>query len=261
MLGTYVIRAEKIALIDPGPAVSLQNLLAGLASMQIDPKDVCYILITHIHLDHSGGLAQVLKYMPDALVIVHERGIKHLVNPSRLWESSQQTVQDLAATYGQPEPVAENKLLAAKEGSLIRLGDLQFKVLLTPGHAPHHISFLETSQGYLFTGDSAGIRLEDTGILHPSTPPPFNLKLTLASVDKLIEANPSHICYAHYGCKPDGVSQLVQYRKLLISWGKVIAQHLGKNENWKIIYEDILSQIPEDILKIDLSQENCDPFS
>jgi glyoxylase-like metal-dependent hydrolase (beta-lactamase superfamily II) len=229
MLGSYVIQAEKTAIVDTGPAVSLDLLLSGLSRLGISLEAIDYILCTHIHLDHSGGLGQALKLMPNAIGVVHEKGIQHLVDPSRLWESSLRTLEDTARIYGPPESVSLEKLVAAREGMLISLGGFVFEVLLTPGHASHHICFLEKNSGKLFAGDAAGIRPGDTGILQPATPPPFDLKLAFSSLDKMIRRNPRDICYGHFGCYPEAVSHLQEYKGLLLLWNKVIARYLDQN--------------------------------
>ncbi len=99
-LGTYVIEAGKIALIDVGPTSTLENLFAGLTKLKIKPEDVDYVLCTHIHIDHTGGAGGALKRMPKATCITHEQGRYHLANPGKLWKGSLQTLEKLAQDYG-----------------------------------------------------------------------------------------------------------------------------------------------------------------
>ncbi len=242
ILGCYVIKGEKIALVDPGPATSLPKLMSGLSALGIAPQKIEYLLCTHIHLDHSGSLGAALKLMPRATAVVHEKGIPHLINPTRLWESSLKTLESVALGYGQPEPVDPIRLIAAQEGMLIDLGGFQLEALFTPGHASHHICFLESDSHRLFAGDAAGIRPRDTGVLQPASPPPFDLKLAFSSLNKLLNRQPWDICYAHFGSYPEGVNCLQEYQQMLLAWSRVIAQHLDVDFDWQLIYQNIQSQ-------------------
>jgi glyoxylase-like metal-dependent hydrolase (beta-lactamase superfamily II) len=239
ILGCYILKGEKTALVDPGPAASLNKLMSGLSILGIAPEEIDYILCTHIHLDHSGGLGAALKLMPNAMAVAHEKGINHLVNPTRLWDSSLQSLESVALGYGKPEPVDPDRLVTAREGMIIDLGGMRLEVLVTPGHASHHICFWENRGGRLFAGDSAGIRPRDTGILQPATPPPFDLKLSFFSLEKLISRHPREICYAHFGCYSGATSKLKEYRRLLLTWSRVVAKYLSGDFDWQLIYQDI----------------------
>ena len=177
-LGAYVIEADKIALIDIGPTSSLKNLLAGLSELKIQLDNIDYILSSHIHLDHSGGVGGALKRMPNAIGIVHAKGQYHLVNPAKLWQGSLQVLGKLTQDYGEPEPVNENRLIAAYEGMVINLGDIKLEVILTPGHASHHMSFLDRESGKLFVGEAAGVQFPSLKGSRPATPNPFDLRQT-----------------------------------------------------------------------------------
>ncbi len=239
ILGTYVIQAGKIALIDVGPSSSLENLFACLAELRINPADVSYILCSHIHLDHSGGVGSAIKRMPNAACIAHEKGKYHLANPAKLWQASLQTLGKLAQDYGEPQPVDENRLIAAHEGMLIDLGGLQLEVILTPGHASHHMSFLDRKKGRLFAGEAAGVSFPARGGSRPATPDPFDLRQAFTSLDKLIAAGPTQIFYAHFGSAPEAVERLKQFKKQLLLWGKIIVGHLDDQAEWPEILEEI----------------------
>lgn len=221
----YLLKTSKIALIDCGPAVSLPLLFDGLKQLNIDPENVDYILATHIHLDHLGGLGQALKRMPQAKVIVHPKGIPHLINPRRLWQGSLDALGEVAVKYGQPEPVDASRLISAEEGQQIDLGSLKLEVLLTPGHAPHHLSLLERNHGFLFAGEAAGIYFPEINITRPASPPPFDLDKTLDSLAKLIATNPHSVFYCHYGVSSHGVQTLNQYHNALELWLKVTTEY------------------------------------
>ncbi len=261
-LGTYVIQSDKIALIDVGPTSSINHLLLGLAELKIKYEEVNYILCGHIHLDHSGGVGRAIKMMPKATCVVHEKGKYHLANPAKLWQGSLQTLGKLAQDYGEPEAVDENRLTAAYEGMKIDLGGMKLEVLLTPGHASHHMSFLDRKVGRLFAGEAAGVAFPASGGSRPATPEPFDLRQALTSLDKLIDSNPNQIFYGHFGSAPDAVEHLRQFKRQLLLWGKIIARHLDDQAEWQVIFEEIkaedsavldLLKLPEDRLQRELN--------
>ena len=238
-IGVYVLRGEKVALIDVGPSTSRGNLVSGLGQLGISLADICYILVTHIHLDHVGGLGEALQQMPNAKVVVHERGQPHLADPVKLWESTRQTLGELAFKYGPPQPVPEERMIIAKEGMTVDLGDMKIEVLLTPGHASHHLSFLDRQQGRLFVGEAAGVYSQGIDLVRPATPVPFHLGQALASLDKLIKVNPSIAYYAHFGYTTRPLDKLRHYKQRLILWGRIIGNRSGDEAGWQDIYNEI----------------------
>jgi len=238
-IGVYVLRGEKIALIDVGPLSSQEKLFAGLKESGIALTDINYILVTHIHLDHIGNLGEAMRQMPNAVAIVHEKGKPHLIAPARLWESSQQTLGELAIKYGQPTPVPEDKLIAAKDAMRIDLGSTDIEVLLSPGHASHHLNFLDIKERRLFVGDSVGVYIEDIDLIRPDTPSPLNLDQALSSLDKLIGVSPASLCFTHFGCVSNAVERLRSHKQRMALWGRIIAEHLADEADWQTVYEEI----------------------
>jgi glyoxylase-like metal-dependent hydrolase (beta-lactamase superfamily II) len=240
ILGAFIIQAQKIALIDVGPTATLGSLFSALAELKIDPSEVAYNLLTHIHLDHSGGIGGAMQRMPNARCLVHEKGFFHLAHPAKLWEGSRQTLGKVAEEYGEPEAVSEERLIVAREGQQIDLGDVQFEVMMTPGHAAHHLSLFDRKRGKLFPGEAAGVFFPHTNIIRPACPPPFDLRQALNSVNKLIAAQPREIYYQHFGYSPNAMAQLLKYKERLIFWSKIVVQHLDDDPQ-KVVAE-ILTQ-------------------
>jgi glyoxylase-like metal-dependent hydrolase (beta-lactamase superfamily II) len=239
LLGAYILQAEKTALIDVGPTSSLGDLFAALAELKISPEGVDYILCTHIHIDHSGGAGGAIKRLPKARVVVHEKGLSHLAHPAKLWEGSLRTLKDVAKAYGEPEPVPEDRLIAALEGGVIDLGGVQLEILLTPGHAAHHVSYMDRKRSKLFAGEAAGVHFFKSGMTGTATPPPFDLKQALHSLDKLIAAKPRDIYYPHFGPAPQALERLLKMKRMMIDWARVIARRL--NDDPQAILEEIWS--------------------
>ena len=236
-ISVYVLEAKKIALIDVGPSVSVDNLMSGLAELNISPTDISYVFATHIHIDHAGGIGKAVKQMPNAMVLVHEKGAPHLVEPARLEEDSQRALGELALKYGPLEPVPQDQILVAKEGMLLDLGGMEIEVLSTPGHASHHLSFLDRKEGRLFVGEAAGVYVG--GSVRPAVAHPFNLEQALTSLDKLIRLNPASLYYCHFGGATPAVDKLNHYKQQLILWGNIMVDCLEKEASWEDMYNEI----------------------
>jgi glyoxylase-like metal-dependent hydrolase (beta-lactamase superfamily II) len=186
--------------------------------------------LTHIHIDHAGGVGMAIKEMGNAMVLAHSRARSHLIDPTVLWESSLKTLGDIAVGYGKIDPVPENRILEACDEMTVELGSgIELEVYLTPGHAKHHLSLFDKASSILLAGEAAGVCTD--GAVKPGTPPPFKLCDALSSIDRLIKLAPQKICYAHFGCYGNGLHRLKIYREQLLSWYRIIrsATDVGKN--------------------------------
>jgi len=242
-IGIYVLMAEKVALIDVGPHSSAGNLIKGITALHIDPLNVSYIFITHIHIDHAGALGDLLEFLPNARVIVHPRGAAHLVNTEKLWKGSLSVLGDLAEKYGRPPNIPQERVLPAEDGMRIELGnEAELEVIHTPGHAAHHMSFLEEKTGILFAGEAGGDYAAKVDLLRPATPPPLIVRYKLASIDKLLERKPTTIYYAHFGCGGDAQSKLRRYREQLNLWRSVVSEALQKGAQPDAIFSALMEK-------------------
>lgn len=166
-IASYVLKGERVAMVETGPASSVPNLLSGLTYLKIKPSDVAYVAVSHIHLDHAGGVGTLLKYLPNAKVVVHPRGAPHLAHPEKLWEQSKLVLGKITELYGEPQPVPEDRIIAANDGMTLDLGnDIRLRVVETLGHSSHHQSYYETFSRSVFPGDAAGIYLNEIGRAH-----------------------------------------------------------------------------------------------
>jgi glyoxylase-like metal-dependent hydrolase (beta-lactamase superfamily II) len=198
----YLLTEGKKALIDTGPATSAQTVLEGIQQIGFKSKEVDYIIITHIHLDHSGGAGTLLKYMPRAKVLAHHKAIKHLIDPTRLISSAIEA-QGTATMdrNGEVLPIEESKLVPVHDGDVLKLSDKQVLTLLeAPGHAPHELCILESRNRGIFVGDAVGHFVEGTDVMIPITPPPsFEMELFLRTLDRLMKLKAARIYFAHAG--------------------------------------------------------------
>jgi glyoxylase-like metal-dependent hydrolase (beta-lactamase superfamily II) len=220
----YLIEGPAPVLVETGSQSSVPALLAALAELGVDAGDLAGVAVTHIHLDHAGGVGDVAAAFPKATVYVHERGARHLADPAKLVASAALVYGDLLdSLYGRLEPTPAARIHVLEDGEDIVVGP--GRVLTTvdsPGHAKHHLALHDSGSGLLFAGDAVGVRLPDAGVLRPATPPPdFDLDQALASLRKFAERSPSGIALAHYGLVPDPSSILEEAEGTLRRWAEV----------------------------------------
>jgi glyoxylase-like metal-dependent hydrolase (beta-lactamase superfamily II) len=205
-VGVYLIKGPKPTLVDCGYASSYQTVLSGLTEVGVLPSEIKYMIPTHVHLDHAGAAGRLLKEMPNAEVVAHEKSVKHLVDPAKLIESATKVFGEVVMKmYGAPEPVSAERITAVGEEAHLDLGDgLTATLMHTPGHAPHQVSMMLDDTKALLTADAVGIVYPDLKTLIPTTPPPsFNPDELVASVGALEQTTPKELLVPHYGTRKD----------------------------------------------------------
>ena len=205
-VGAYLVKGPKPALVDCGYATSYESVLAGLAEVGVMPTDIRYLVPTHVHLDHAGAAGHLLKEMPNAVVIAHERGAPHLVDPSWLIESSTKVFgQAIMELYGAPEPIPADRVTAVGKESTIDLGGgLSATLIHTPGHAPHQISVVLDQPKAMLTADAVGTVYPGVKAMIPTTPPPsFNPAELVATIGIIRQTKCSELLVPHFGARKD----------------------------------------------------------
>src|SRR5579875_2606490 len=180
MTAGYLVEGPQPVLVETGSQSSVETLLAALAELGVEASDLAGVAVTHIHLDHAGGVGDVARAFPQATVYVHERGARHLADPSRLVASAATVYGDLLDTlYGRLDPTPPERIHVLADGEEITVGPGRtLRGIDSPGHAKHHLALLDSGSGLLFAGDAVGVRLPDAGVLWPATPPAdFDLDL------------------------------------------------------------------------------------
>lgn len=242
-IASYVLVDDKKMIIETGPTTSIGNLLTGLREIGIRNEEVDYVAVSHIHIDHAGGSGTLLKHLPSAKLLTHARGARHLVKPEKLWRQTKQVLGEIADMYGKIHPVPEKRIVKATDGMTVELGDdVRLEVLETLGHASHHLSFYENSSKGVFSGDAAGVYLKSIGAVIPTAPPPFNLRIALNSLDRLIELRPKKLYYTHFGVRGDAVKRLEAYVSQLKLWANIIHEGMKNQEGPEVIYERVLEK-------------------
>jgi len=198
----YLLHADEPTLVETGPGTSVEPDARALETLGIGPASLAHIVLTHIHLDHAGGVGALAARYPRATVWVHERGARHLVDPERLVASATRVYgQDrMASLFGPVEAVPAERVRVLADGAILGIGGRSLLALDTPGHASHHVSLVDSTTGVVFTGDALGIHVPDLPVLRPATPPPeFDLELAVSSIERIREASSSTLLFAHFG--------------------------------------------------------------
>ncbi len=221
-ISVWLVTGHINYIVDVGPAATTSALLDAIKHLQIQQLD--YILLTHIHIDHSGAIGDIAAHYPETPIICHPKAISHLRDPLKLWQGSVKTLGDTARAYGPIKPVIDNPVISTEQ-----FKNDSIRSLNTPGHSPHHVSFF-TPEG-LFVGEAGGVSLPVASgqpYLRPATPPKFFMEINLKSLDTLMAETPEVICYGHYGTARNGLERLVQHRNQLFMWKDIIKNELIK---------------------------------
>lgn len=233
---------ERAILVDPGPARSIPALVNALEEQGVTSLEG--VILTHIHMDHAGGIGDLVQALPTEWILAHPMAHKHLVDPTRLWEGSQKVLGDLTALYGPITPVPAS-LLRFEEA--LDVGEDTLLVLETPGHAPHHIS-IACEEG-LFTGEAVGVVFplggsHDALYLRPATPPRFRPETFLQSIRALrgLPSLPKRVCYGHYGWRDETATWLQRGEEQTLRWVDIISQH--SDEDVEALFERLLEEDP-----------------
>jgi len=241
----YLIDEEKKALVDTGPSTSVNVVLDGIERVGIDPGDINYVIVTHIHLDHAGGAGELIKHMPQARVLVHEKGARHLINPDRLMRSFASTMGErMVQKTGPIVPIDEERVVPLSGNEEFKLSERQnLRVLHMPGHAPHQLCILESRNNGLFSGDAVGISVAEGKVVMPATPPPaFDFKLSLSSLQKLLALKANLIYFAHFGAT-DKVRESIEIAMTkLKAWYELVSRAFNEG-GFETAFKKIRAQL------------------
>ncbi|MGH8279848.1 MAG: MBL fold metallo-hydrolase [Gammaproteobacteria bacterium] len=201
-----IVRGGRAAFVDVGVNHSVPKLLDALKAKNLDPGDVDWVFLTHVHLDHAGGAGELLKHLPNARVLVHPRGAPHLVHPEKLVAATKVAygAARFAALYGEIAPIPAERIETAADNSHYRMDGSEFTFIHTPGHALHHYCIVDPVSRSVFAGDSFGVsyRAFDTShgafVMPATTPTHFDPAQAHASVDRILSFEPAAIFVTHY---------------------------------------------------------------
>ena len=202
-----IVERGHAAFIDCGTAFSVPRMLAALDATGLTPADVDWLILTHVHLDHAGGAGALLTRLPNARLVVHPRGARHMIDPTQLWAGASAVYGEavMEQTYGRLTPVPAARVLEAPDDGSIDLAGRPLRCLATPGHAKHHIAVYDARANVCFTGDVFGLSYRDFDttagpfILPTTSPVQFDPPALHASIERLLALHPQAMYLTHYG--------------------------------------------------------------
>ena len=221
-----------VVLVDPGPTSCLPALERGLAALHHELRDVRALLLTHIHLDHAGAAGTIVRRVPGVAVYVHELGARHLASPEKLLASATRLYgADMDRLWGEFLAVPVAALRALNGGETVAIEGRRLAVAYTPGHAVHHVSYFDASDGTAYVGDTAGIRVSP-GYVLPATPPPdIDLERWEESLRRIEAWQPSRLYLTHFAEGEPPAEHLTMYRASLARCAERVRQSLSEGED------------------------------
>lgn len=226
----YLIASDRPCLVEPGTSGSAPIVRDALAHLGVGPAELATVVVTHIHLDHAGGVGDMADLYPEAEIVVHEKGARHLADPSRLMRSARSVYgARLDKLFGELKPTDAGRIRAVADDGVIDLGSgRRLTSHYSPGHAKHHVGLLDSGTGDLYVGDAAGLYIPDTADMRPATPPPdFDLDLALASLEKFRGLRPQRLLFAHFGPVTEVSGTLDRAAEELRLWVQTVREAHG----------------------------------
>ncbi|MBW2050655.1 MAG: MBL fold metallo-hydrolase [Deltaproteobacteria bacterium] len=241
--GVYFIIGEGITLIETGTTLNALYILEAVRELGFEEKDIRNAIVTHIHLDHSGATGWLARHLPRLKVYVHERGLEHLHDPSKLIKSAKAVYGDLETInimHGEILPVPKENLIPVKDFELDAGGGVKLKIFDAPGHSYHHLCIHEPQSGCLFSGEALGHYKPETGRLSLAVAPPgFDYEATLETIKKIEEYNPRIICFSQFGQHHEPTLVIEKAQHQVRQYYDVIRNQLRRGLNTEEIIKEI----------------------
>ncbi|MDQ7988310.1 MAG: MBL fold metallo-hydrolase [Candidatus Dactylopiibacterium sp.] len=197
----------RVAIVDSGTHASAPRLLAALARRGLAPEAVDWLLLTHVHLDHAGGAGALMQMLPNARLVVHPRGVRHMIDPARLWAGTVEVYGEALARerYGELLPVPAGRIVEARDGDTVSLAGRTLEIMDVPGHARHHVAYFDPRAQGWFVGDAFGLSYRETHregrafVFPTTTPVQFEPQAMHASLERMLARAPRWLFLTHYG--------------------------------------------------------------
>lgn len=251
VIAAYLLRGRHgLALIESGPGSTIDALLAGINAAGYEPGDLTALYVTHIHLDHAGAAGLLARLNPRLKVYAHPFGVPHLVDPSKLIASASRIYGDqMERLWGAWAPIEAERVIPFEDGQRLDLGWRELSVHFTPGHARHHVAFLEHEAGDLYSGDVAGIHIPGAGYICPPTPPPeFDPAAWAESIARMRRLRPLRLLPTHFGPVTDPAGTLDQLERQLARFTEIGEMSFNAGEDQatltKRLEAEVAAQLP-----------------
>ena len=258
IIASFLLTGEgPTAIIETGPTTCIENLMQGLKDRGVSPEDVEKVFLTHVNLDHAGASGNLTELLPNATFYVHEVGYPHLVDPSTLVKSATRIYgeESMEEMWGEVRAVPEDRLIKLEGGEEIEAAGGVLVAHYTPGHAYHHLAYLEPQSGALFAGDVAGVRLPGQSYVKPPTPPPeVDIEAWKESIEAIRKLAPKALYPTHFGSYEDVERHLSELEQRLQEWLLFVEERMDAGHSQEDIAEELEAKGDEELLR-----EGADP--
>ena len=263
VIASFLLLGENsAAIVETGPTTCLDRLQKGLEGNGVSPEDVRQVFLTHIHLDHAGASGHVAELLPNAAFYVHEAGRPHLADPSKLVKSATRIYGErMGELWGEARPVPEDRLVVLGDGEEVEAAGGLLVAHDTPGHAYHHLAYLEPDSGSLFAGDVAGVRLPGQSYVRPPTPPPeVDVEAWVGSIEKIRQLDPATLHPTHFGSYDDAARHLSELEQRLQDWLLFVEQRSEEGASAEEISEELAAKGDAEMLAEGASPEESEHY-
>jgi glyoxylase-like metal-dependent hydrolase (beta-lactamase superfamily II) len=251
VIATAILQgADGVTLIDPGPTSCLPVLESGLRDRGLTLRDVRTVLLTHIHLDHAGATGTIAERVPGVAVYVHERGAPHMIDPEKLLASATRLWgAQMDAVWGAFQPVPAANVSVLKGGERLERAGRAIKVAYTPGHAKHHVSFLDEQTGMAYVGDTAGVRVSDY-LIAPTPPPDIDIEAWQHSLNTIDAWQPVSLFLTHFGPVSPGRAHLARFRATVTTAAETSREMIAAGGSDEELSRRFTERMRQDVRKV-----------
>jgi glyoxylase-like metal-dependent hydrolase (beta-lactamase superfamily II) len=251
VIATAILQgADGVTLIDPGPTSCLPALESGLRDRGLTLRDVRTILLTHIHLDHAGACGTIVERVPGMRVFVHERGAPHMIDPAKLLASAMRLWGDqMDAVWGAFLPVPAGQVTVVTGCERLEVAGTGLKVAYTPGHAKHHVSYLDEHTGVAYVGDTAGVRVSGDYLIAPTPPPDIDIDAWQRSLDTIDAWQPVSLFLTHFGSVSPARAHLARFRTTVASAAEIARQMIDAGGTDEELARRFVERMRQDVRK------------
>lgn len=258
VIANYLMESDDgLILIETGPETTFDNLKKAIAAKGFDWKEVNHVLLTHIHFDHAGAAWKFAEN--GAKIYVHPIGLPHMNNPEKLWNSAKRIYQDdMERLWGEMKPIDKDLLVGVEDGDKLDIGGVKIKAFYTPGHAVHHNAFKVGD--VIFTGDVAGVKINNGPVVPPCPPPDINVEAWKKSIATLKTENPKALYLAHYGKVAHPVEHLNALEEILDDWAQWMKPHYNAKESPEKITPEFVKYTQDKLREKGVSEEDIEKY-
>ena len=255
---------NKVAIIETGSNYSVPVVKNALIQKGLSFSDVSYIIPTHVHLDHAGGAGELMRQCQNASLIVHPRGARHMIDPSKLIAGAKAVYgeEKFKEYYGEIIPIDANRVIKAEDNFILDFDGRELRFIDTPGHARHHFCVWDKSTKSMFTGDTFGVSYRDLDcggeiyILPSTSPVQFDPEALVQSINRIMEFKPERVCLTHFSAIKPTQKIVKELTESIHFVSDLAIKYVGKNDAESIIYRKMMNYFLKGLNEIGVSDTN-----